>query len=204
MSSVAIFDAMGANFAHLPAGQAAGYTTGTAGVPWDAAQWAAKPGAVRIDQTPSATSWDALADVQDYENGAVTLAELPARCKSMMAAYHAAVRPGQRSPAVYVGARGNSSAVVNTLIAAGIPRGIWLAVAAPGMTDEAARALIESERGTPWPICWVQNADHGAYDSGWADTLWLGAVSHTPRRLSGVTLAFTSGPPEIYGAAQMA
>lgn len=204
MTSVRIFDAMGANVAHLPAGQAAGYTTGSDGVPWTAAQWAARPDAVRIDQTPAGGVWDALADVQDYETGAVQLGELAPRCKLMMAAYHAATRPGQRSPAVYVGARGNSTPVVNALEAGGIPRGIWLAVAAPGMTDEAAQALIESERGTPWPICWVQNADHGTYDSGWADTLWLGAVSHTPRKLASVTLAFTSGPAETWAAAQMA
>lgn len=204
MTSVRIFDAMGSNAAHLPAGQAAGYTTGSAGVPWTAEQWAAHPGAVRIDQTPAAGVWDALADVQDYENGAVQLAEVAPRCKLMMAAYHAATRPGQRSPAVYTGARGNATAVVNALEAGGIPRGIWLAIAAPGMTDEAAQALIEQERGTPWPICWVQNANHGTYDSGWADTLWLSAVSHTPRRLSGVTLSFTSGPAETYGPAQMA
>lgn len=204
MTSVPMFDAMGSNFAHLPAGQAAGYTTGTDGVPWTAAEWAAKPGAVRIDQTPSAGVWDALADVQDYENGAVTLAELPGRCRLMMAAYHAATRPGQRSPAVYVGARGNATPVVNALTAAGIPRGIWLAIAAPGMTDDAARALIESERATPWPVCWVQNADHGTYDAGWVDTWWLSAVSHSPRKLAQVTLTFTSGPAETYGAAQMA
>ena len=204
MTSVAMFDATGANFAHLPAGQAAGYTTGSSGVPWTDAMWAARPGAVRIDQTPSASSWDALADVQDFETGAVTLAEIAPRVKSMLAAYHAAVRPGQRSPAVYVGARPNATPVVNALIAAGIRSGVALAVAAPGMTDAEAQALIDQEHGTPWPIVWVQNGFHGDYDSGWADVAWLTAVSQAPRKLAQVTLAFTSGPAETYGAAQMA
>ena len=204
MTSVAMFDATGANFAHLPPGQAAGYTTGTAGVPWTGAMWAERPGAVRIDQTPSASSWDALADVQDFEAGAVTLAEIAPRVKSMAAAWHAAARPGQRSPAVYVGARPNATPVVNALIAAGIHSGVALAVAAPGMSDAEAQALIETDRGTPWPIVWVQNGFHGEFDSGWADTAWLAAVSQAPRKLAQVTLTFTSGPAETYGAAQMA
>lgn len=204
MTSVAMFDATGANFAHLPAGQAAGYTTGSDGVPWDASMWAARPGAVRIDQTPSASSWDALADVQDFEAGAVTLSEIAPRAKSMLAAYHAAVRPGQRSPAVYVGARPNATPVVNALIADGLHSGVGLAIAAPGMSDTDAQALIESERGTPWPVVWVQNGFHGTFDSGWADVAWLAAVSRAPRKLAQVTLAFTSGPAETYTAAEMA
>lgn len=204
MSSVAIYDATGANFAHLPAGQAAGYTTGSAGVPWDVAMWAARPGAVRIDQTPAASPWDALADVQDFEAGAVTLAELPARVKAMQAAWHAADRPGQRAPAVYVGARPNATPVVNALLAAGLTSGAGLAIAAPGMPDSEAQALIEAEHGTPWPIIWVQNGFHGGYDSGWADVAWLEAVSRAPRRLTGVTLTFSAGPAETYGPAQMA
>lgn len=204
MASVPMFDATGANFAHLPAGQAAGYTTGSDGVPWDTAMWAARPGAVRIDQTPSVTSWDALADVQDFEAGAVTLAEIAPRVKSMQAAYHAAVRPGQRSPTVYVGARSNSTPVVNALIAAGLHSGVGLAIAASGMSDGDAQALIEAERGTPWPIVWVQNGFHDVYDSGFADVAWLNAVSRPPRKLTQVTLAFTSGPAETYTSAQMA
>lgn len=204
MTSVAMYDTTGANFGHLPAGQAAGYTTGSDGVPWDAAMWAARPSAVRIDQSPSASSWDALADVQDFEAGAVTLAELPARVKSMQAAWHAAVRPGQRCPAVYVGARANATPVVDALIAAGLHSGVGLAIAEPGMPDAVAQALIDAEMATPWPVVWVQTGYHGVYDSGWADAGWLTAVSRAPRKLTQVTLAFSSGPPETYGAAEMA
>lgn len=200
MDIVPIYDAMGSNIGTLPPGQRAGYTTGSGGVPWSAADWLANPGAVRIDQSPTPGAWDALADVQDYERGAVTLAELPGRAKLSLAAYHGAHRPGQRSPNIYVGARPNCTPVVNTLLAAGIKGGIALAIAAPGMSDADARAIIEQEAGTPWPIVWVQNADHMTFDAGWASKPWLDAVSAAPRVLARVTLDFSSGPAVTYTA----
>lgn len=200
MDIVPIYDAMGSNVGHLPTGQVAGYTTGSGGVPWSEADGISHPGWVRIDQSPVAGSWDALADVQDYERGAATLAELPGRMKLSLAAYREAHRPGQRSPAIYVGARPNCTPVVNALEAAGIKGGIALAIAAPGMSDDDAKAIIEQEAGTPWPIVWVQNADHMTFDSGWASKVWLDAVSVAPLKLYRVTLDFSSGPAITYTA----
>lgn len=200
MDIIPIYDAMGSNVGSLPAGQVAGYTTGSGGVPWSEADWASHPGAVRIDQSPVASSWDALADVQDYERGAVRLGELPGRVRLSLAAYHGAHRPGQRLCCIYVGARPNATPVVNTLEAAGIKSGVALAIAAPGMSDTDARAIIEREAGTPWPIVWVQNADHMTFDSGWVSKPWLDAVSVAPRTLARVTLEFSSGPALTYTA----
>lgn len=200
MTTVPIYDATGANASHLPAGQRAGYVTGSGGVAWPESLWQANPGAVRIDQSPVASMWDTFADVQDYETGAVTLAEVPARMRAAHAAYHAGARPGQRLPAVYVGAQPNATPVVNALIAAGIRSGVPLAVAAPGMSDSDAVALVESTAATPWPIIWVQNGWHGTYDSGHASAAWLSAVVAGPRRLVSVTVAFDSGSPAVYHA----
>lgn len=180
IETVAIFDATGANVKSLPAGQHAGYVTGSGGIPWTSGEWAAHSHAVRIDQSPASGPWDSLADVQDFEAGAVTLAEVAPRIIESQAAWHAGKRPGQRWPAVYVGARPHMTTVVNSLIAAGIKSGVPFAIAAPGMADIAAKALITSTHGTPWPVVWVQNGFHGTYDSGWVSVPWLHAVSAAP------------------------
>ena len=73
MSIVLAHDAIHANVAHLPAGQSAGYTTGSADIRWTAQDWAHHPAAVRIDQDASAT--DLTADVLDVERGAATNSE---------------------------------------------------------------------------------------------------------------------------------
>ena len=68
-SAVVGYDLIGANIGHAPAGaQLAGYSTGSGGIPWTAAQWAAHPGTVRIDQDAAAS--DPTADVLDVEGGA--------------------------------------------------------------------------------------------------------------------------------------
>ncbi|MGH3195581.1 MAG: hypothetical protein ACRDNT_06530, partial [Streptosporangiaceae bacterium] len=70
------WDATSANLSHAPStGHAAGYITGTAEIIWTAAQQAKYPGFVQIDQSPDITASDQLADVFDYESGAVTLAD---------------------------------------------------------------------------------------------------------------------------------
>ena len=100
VQTVTAYDCIGANVDQLPPhSQVAGYTTGSGYVPWSAAQIAAHPGMVLIDQTPTPGAWDALADVQDVESGAVTVAEVPGRAKAMAAAFAAGARPGQRERA---------------------------------------------------------------------------------------------------------
>jgi hypothetical protein len=171
------FDATSANIAHLPAGQAAGYVTGSAGVAWTPTDWLDHPGAVRIDQSPADTVPDYAADVQDVEQGAVTLAEIAARVKVMLAAYHAGVRPGQRSPAVYA-SESNITNVVNALRAGGVTS-CGLAVADYSVTEAQAQAAVAESSG-PFPIVWYQWSDQGGggtYDEGVFSVPWLSAVS---------------------------
>src|SRR5689334_21874261 len=87
---------------HLPGGQAAGYTTGTADIRWTNADWDAHPGAVRIDQDFAAS--DPSADVLDVENGAATFTDCPVWAQRAKADFANAVRPGQREPAIYFSA----------------------------------------------------------------------------------------------------
>lgn len=200
---VPIFDATHANIATMPAGQHAGYVTGTPQIEWTAKDWQRHPYAVRIDQSPTASAWDALADVQDYENGAVQLAELPGRVRAMHAAYHAGARPGQRLGAVYVGARPNSTHVVNALEAAGITGGVPLAIAAPGITPAAAGEIIQETDGTPWPIVWVQFDWRTTYDAGVAARPWLerGSVAPgAPVKLAEVTVKLSDGTSRMWAA----
>lgn len=186
-----IYDTIGANVTRLPADSpvVAGYTTGSGGVPWTAAQRAAHPDMVLIDQSPAAGMWDGLADVQDEESGAVTVAEVPGRARAMLAAYHAGARPGQRQPTIYVGARHNATPVVNAMVAAGIPGGICLAVAMPNTTAADAQAVINETAGTPWPVVWAQYAFGDAYDVGLVSRAWLANVSRKP--------VVTAGKPPV-------
>lgn len=173
------FDATHANIGAVPhPGAAAGYVTGSPDVCWTAEDWAAHPGAVRIDQSPQAGPWDATADVQDYEGGAVRLDELAPRVKVMTAAYHAGARPGQRMPAVYA-SRNNITAVANALVAGGVTGGVGLAVADWSVTEAEATAAVASASG-PFPIVWYQFANHGAYDEGVFSAPWLDTVSARP------------------------
>ena len=181
--TVTAYDCIGANVDRLPPhSQVAGYTTGSGPVPWSAAQIAAHPGMVLIDQTPTPGAWDALADVQDVESGAVTVAEVPGRAKAMAAAFAAGARPGQREPCIYVGAPGNATPVVNALLAAGIGGGVNLAEAIPGRPPADAQAMIDSTAGTPFPVVWVQYAFdvNNAYDAGLMSVPWLSNVSAAP------------------------
>src|SRR5690242_2475474 len=113
------YDATHANIGHLPKGQAAGYITGSAGIQWTDADWAAHPGAVRIDQSPVITAGDVRCDMVDLEAGAVTLAELAAVVRDAQQAYKAGLRPGQRWPGVYCN-RSTVTPAVNALAAGGV------------------------------------------------------------------------------------
>ena len=171
-------DCTGLNIASLPEGQAAGYVTGSAGVAWTAEDWAAHPGAIRIDQSPASTVWDATADVDDAESGGVTLAELAARVKVRFAAYHAGARPGQRMPAVYA-SQDNITAVTDALIAGGVTGGVGLWVAHFGISEAEATAAVADGAG-PFPVIAFQYSDQGGggmYDLDVFSVPWLETVS---------------------------
>jgi hypothetical protein len=170
-----VYDTTGGNFAHLPAGDAAGYVTGSAGVAWSAEQFTEKPGAVHIDQTPAGTVWDATADVDDYENGAVALNELAPRARARMAAFNGGLRPGQRKPAVYC-SRSNVTPVVNALIAAGVTSGIGLWIADWNSNEPEATAEVAGSSG-PFPVIGRQYVSNGTYDTSVFSQAWLNDVS---------------------------
>lgn len=168
-----VFDATGSNVSHLPPGTAAGYTTGSGGIPWSAAEWAAHPGAVRIDQDAAAS--DPTADVLDVEAGAATVAECPGWAKRALADYHGARRAGQRSPAIYV-SRSSVTNVVNALIAGGVTSGVGLWVADWNNNQAAATAEVAGASG-PFPIVGRQFRNAGAYDVSVFSVPWLTTVS---------------------------
>jgi hypothetical protein len=175
-----MYDATHENISHLPAGQQAlGYVTGSATVQWTAADFAAHPGAVKLDQSPVSTKWDSTADGDDYENSAVTLAELAPRAHERIAAFNAGTRPGQRRPIVYA-SRVDITNVVNALIAGGIS-GVadgfgGLGVAEFNNNLIQATAEVVNASG-PFPIVWRQYSNLGTIDAGVVSVPWLTTVS---------------------------
>jgi hypothetical protein len=176
IATVPVYDAIRVNAGQLPPGRAAGYTTGSGTVPWSAAEWAAHPGAVRIDQDPAAS--DRTADVLDVESGAATISDCPPWCEAAEANWATARRPGQRKPAVYCSAS-NVTSVVNALGAAGIKSGPGLWVADWNLTQAEAVAIVEAGGG-PFPVIGVQYGNRGAYDISVFSVPWLTAVSGDP------------------------
>lgn len=172
----AVFDVTGANFGQQPAGQLALYVTGSGGVPATAAQLNAHQDAVLIDQTPASGQWDSKADVDDYENGAVSIDELAPRAKERMASYNNVVRVGQRRPAIYASAS-NITPVVNALIKGGVNSGVGLWVANWSLTEAQAIQDVINASG-PFPIIGVQFHNAGAFDISLFSTAWLNDRSH--------------------------
>ena len=170
-----VYDAIRVNAASLPPGHAAGYATGTGIVPWGAAEWAAHPGAVRIDQDAAAS--DHTADVLDVESGAATIADCAPWAKAALASYRAGTRPGQRSPAVYM-SESAVTPVVNALIAGGVT-GVGLWVANWNLDQAGAESAVTAGRG-PFPVIGVQFRDAGSYDVSVFSTAWLDAISGKP------------------------
>lgn len=171
MSLRVVYDVTGTNYGHQPSGPLALYVTGSAGVPATAAQLQAHPEAVLIDQTPASGQWDARADVDDYENGAVQLNELAPRAKERQASFKSAARIGQRSPAVYMSAS-NVTPVVNALIAGGVTSGVGLWVANWNLTEPDAIAEVTAASG-PFPIIGVQYHNAGLFDISVFSGSWL-------------------------------
>lgn len=173
VATVLCYDATSFNYGSLPAGQHAGYTTGSGGIAWTAAQWANSPGAVRIDQDYQAV--DHTADVLDVENGAATPAECPGWVKACLVNYRAAVRPGQRSPAIYCNDSTKSS-VVNSLLAGGVTSGVGLWLANWKLNAVQAAAQVVAGSG-PFPVIGFQFNDFGLYDGSVLSVSWLNAMS---------------------------
>jgi peptidoglycan hydrolase-like protein with peptidoglycan-binding domain len=193
MSVVIVYDAIAGNVSHLPKGQqAAGYATGGSGIVWSAANWAAHPGAVRIDQDTRASL--RTADVLDVERGAATAAAAPAWAKGALASYHQASRPGQRSPVIYANLSTMTS-VVNALTKAKVT-GIGLWIAHWGTSESADAAEINSGSG-PYPVIGVQYTSVANYDISVMSRTWLGAVSGAG---SNPTLAEGASGPAVVTA----
>lgn len=114
----------------------------------------------------------------DVENGAATPADCPVWAKSAMVNYHAAARPGQRSPAIYANGS-NISAVCNSLIAGGITSGIGIWLADWNLNAVQAAARVAAASG-PFPVIGVQFSDAGLYDISQFSLQWLSAVSGPP------------------------
>lgn len=190
MSFTFAYDVTGAFFNTVPQGfQLCGYDTGSGGVPWTPAMWAAHPGAVHIDQAPDTAlladmlklpgepvSTSFTSDVLDVETGAVPVGSplIASWAKAAMASYNANRRPGQRVPALYQSAS-NVTLNVNVLASAGI-EGIGLWIANWGMSNAQAIAQLAAAAG-PYPIIGFQVADVGDYDADIFSTSWLDTVS---------------------------
>ena len=174
MTTVLVCDATHDNISHLPHGQAAGYSTGTGShIRWTAADWAAHPGAVRIDQDPQAS--DPAADVLDVEQGAASPGNCPGWVRRARVSYNSATRPGQRRPAIYA-SRSQVTAVCNALVAGGVTSGVGLWVADWGRTRAQAEAEVNAASG-PFPVIGVQYANAGLYDMSVFSAAWLKEVS---------------------------
>lgn len=176
MGITVVYDSTHANIAALPPNSVvAGYVTGTTDVAWSGDDFKAHPSAIRIDQSPVSTVWDATADVDDYERGAVSLNELAPRAKLRMVSFNSGTRAGQREPLVYVSAN-NVSAVANALVSGGVTNGVGLWLANWNLTEPQAISDVTAASG-PFPIRGVQFHNAGKYDVSVFDSNWLANVS---------------------------
>ena len=196
MGTVQCYDATHSNIASLPAGQVAGYVTGSSGIAWTSTDWNAHPGAVRIDQSPVNTALDETADVLDFERGAATLADIVPWALAALMSYHLGTRPGQRTPLIYA-SQSNLSEIANALVAGNLANGsIGFWIANWSDTQAVAEMLVNSASG-PFPVRAVQYQDNGNYDTSVMDSAWLAAVSKsvTPPAVTydGVLLSWVHG-----------
>jgi hypothetical protein len=122
------------------------YVTGTPDIAATPEQLAARPDAVRIDQSPDITVLDTTADILDVERYAGTDAEAPQWLSDARDDYARATRPGQRNPGFYRDLAGRDS-LADALEAAGIQSGVplWLAWWNIGL-DAAAKLLDTTYR----------------------------------------------------------
>lgn len=196
------YDAIHTSINALPPGQHCGYTTGSGGICWTAADWAAHPGAVRIDQ--DAYARDTTADILDVENGAATPADCPSWVKNARTSYRSDTRAGQRSPAIYTNGS-NLSAVCNSLVAGGVTSGVGIWLANWSLNASAAAAQVVAGSG-PFPVIAVQFSDAGLYDisvfsTTWLDTMSGGAESVISAGSSGPAVVLAQNRLNVWGAA---
>lgn len=180
MNLITVIDCTGVNLADVnpPVGALmAGYVTGSAGVPWTEEQFAAHPGAIRIDQSPADTPADETADMIDVEQGAATIADVPIWVHGAWTSYRAGRRPGQRTPTIYV-EESELTPVANALNAAGITSGVNLFLTEP-MPEHAAMDILNAAGG-PFPIVGVQYAFQTLFDVSLVSVAWLDNVSKAP------------------------
>ena len=171
IATMLVYDATHSNIRHLPPGRAAGYVTGSLGVAWTAADFAAHHGAVHIDQSPILSGADKTADVLDVESGAATPGIAAPWVKAARAGLHHGTRPGQRHPAVYC-SRSNVTPVVNALIAGGITSGVGLWIA-DWNNDQHQAAAEVAGAGGPFPVIGRQFRDAGFYDVSVFSVPWI-------------------------------
>lgn len=172
MSITTVYDFTGANYGHvaLPAGVVpAGYDTGSGGVAWDGAQWAAHPDAIHIDQDANAS--DFTADILDVEARAATPDECAGWYKSSVAKFNTVARVGQRHPSFYASAA-VITPIVNALIAGGVTSGPGLWVADWNLSSAQAVLDVQNASG-PFPIIGVQFRNVGPYDVSVFSSIWL-------------------------------
>lgn len=177
MDIVKVVDCTGAALSNVAPPQGAlmaGYTTGSGAVPWTAAQFAAHPGAVRINQSPRGAAADPTADVFDVEPQAGTIDGIPEWVHQAWTSYRTARRPGQRTPCLYLNTSELTPAA-NALNAAGITSGVSIWLAAP-MSEQAATETLASAGG-PFPIIGVQYAFYTGYDVSLFSAEWLNNIS---------------------------
>ena len=201
MAVVLVHDAIHANVSSLPAGQTAGYTTGSSIIKWTDADWKAHPAAVRIDQDFAAS--DPSADVLDVERGAATNGEAARWYRQALADFSKVVRPGQRHPAIYTSAA-NVSALVNALIADGVKSGPGLWVANWNLTSGQAAAEVVAAAG-PFPVIGVQFSDGSPgrpFDTSVFSGSWLANRAHKPDP-AGPVLRHTSAVTSLAAIAQL-
>lgn len=176
MTVTVAYDVTHDNLPSAPKGaQLAGYLTGSGGIAWTPDDWAAHPGAVRIDQDASATQ--PTADVLDVEAGAVPAGSprVADWARLALADYASAAHPGQRRPAIYCSAS-NVTANANALEAGGVKSGIGLWVANWNLTDPQAVSEVNAASG-PYPIIGIQYKNDGPFDIDVFSTAWLAEVS---------------------------
>jgi hypothetical protein len=190
MTIVVAHDAIHANVPHLPAGQSAGYTTGSPDIKWTPADWAAHPVAVRICQDLAAT--DSSADVLDVERGAATPADCPGWARRAQASFNARARTGQREPAIYT-SQSNITTVVNALIAGGVHSGVSLWPADWSISEgEAINDILDGSG--PFPVIGMQISSGTYYDTDVFSAAWLNHVAgSTPPPPALVTVPVTFG-----------
>lgn len=204
MSVTFCYDVTALFYSKVPQGRLlCGYDTGSSGIAWTPAMWAAHAGAVHIDQAQdtgrlkelaelspgpqyAAAAHHLTSDVLDVEAGAVPVGSplVAAWAKGAKAAFSAGTRPGQRRPALYQ-SLSNVSANVNALVSGGVTSGVGLWIAKWDGKASADIAALAAAAG-PFPVIGFQYSDEGEWDDDVFSTAWLDDVSGTS--------AWTFGP----------